>query len=98
MTKEEIEHLARLARVALTPEEVVSYQTQLSSILEYVSVVNSITAAGGEDAPQVGEHFNVLRTDVVTNEPEQYTEALLEAMPEREGRFMKVKKILQQDE
>lgn len=97
MTKEEIEHLASLSRIALTAAEVAAFEKDISSILEYVSTVNAIS---GDDAvgPQAGTHYNIFRADTVTNEPESYTEALLAAMPEREGRFMKVKKILQQED
>lgn len=98
MTKEEIAHLARLSRVALTPAELDNFHTQISSILEYVSTVNAIAADDVRGEPEVGVVHNVFRTDEVTVAPESYTEALLAAMPAREGRFMKVKKILSQDE
>ncbi len=98
MTREEIQHLARLSRVALSEEEVVNFQTQISSILAYVGAVNAIAADGIDEAPQVGNIHNVFRADEVTVAPETYTETLLAAMPAREGRFMKVKKILAQDE
>jgi Asp-tRNA(Asn)/Glu-tRNA(Gln) amidotransferase C subunit len=42
----------------------------------------------------VGARFNVFRADEVTNQPDQYTEALLAEMPQTSGRLMKVKKIL----
>ena len=96
MTKEEIEHLARLSRIRLSDTEVVSFQQEISSILEYVSMVQSMASV--EVAPVAGEHRNIFRTDEVTNEPGSYTEVLLEAMPHKVGRFMAVKKIIQQDE
>ena len=98
MTTEEIEHLAALARIALTPAEVAAFEKDISSILEYVSAVNAISADVQDSAPLLGDHYNVFRKDEVTNVPEAYTETLLAALPNREGRFMKVKKILQQDE
>ena len=98
MTKEEIEHLAQLSRIALTPEEIEAFLKEIASILEYVGAVNAISGEGQPVTPQVDGHYNVFRTDEITNTPGMYTEVLLAAMPEREGRFMKVKKILQQDE
>lgn len=98
MTKDEIAHLARLSRVALTPAELDNFHTQISSILEYVSAVNAIAAEEVGGKPSVGVVNNVFRKDEVTVEPESYTETLLAAMPARDGRFMKVKKILSQDE
>jgi len=98
MTKEDIEHLARLSRIALTEAEVAGFQKEISSILEYVGAVNAIAADEADTIPLVGTHYNIFRADDVTNEPGSYTEALLAAMPATDGRFMKVKKILNQDE
>jgi len=97
MNKDDIVHLARLSRIALTPTELERFEAQISSILEYVSTVNKI-AGDGDGEPQVGHRYNVFRTDMVTNESEQYTETLLAAAPERRGRYVAVKKILQIDE
>ncbi|MBY0309956.1 Asp-tRNA(Asn)/Glu-tRNA(Gln) amidotransferase subunit GatC [Patescibacteria group bacterium] len=98
MTKEEIEHLARLSRIALSPAETVSFQSEITSILDYVSVVNAMAADETPHAPTVPEHINIFRADEVTNEPGSNTEVLLAAMPETHGRFMKVKKILNQND
>jgi Asp-tRNA(Asn)/Glu-tRNA(Gln) amidotransferase C subunit len=51
-----------------------------------------------DTSPTVGAVHNVYREDVVRHEPDQYTEALLAEAPDRQGRYLKVKKILQQDE
>jgi len=98
MTKEEIAHLARLSRVALTPAELDHFHGQISSILEYVGTVNAIAADEVSGEPTVGAVHNVFRADEVTVAPGSYSETLLAAMPAREGRFLKVKKILSQDE
>ena len=97
MTKEEILHLGRLSRIKLSDEEVEQFGDEISAILEYVSTVNKISGEEGE-TKQVGARYNVFRKDEVTNEPNEYTDELLKEMPETEGRFMKVKKILQNDE
>ena len=97
MTKEEILHLGNLSRLALSPAEVDTFSTEIDAILADVGTVKDIVADEAT-APMVGPRHNVLRTDRVTNEPGQYTETLLAAMPKREGQFMSVKKILNQDE
>ncbi len=97
MKREEIEHLARLARISLTEEELVSMESDLSSILEYVSAVRDIAGDGALE-PRLTPRINVFRKEVVTNEPNQYTGDILAEMPETHGRFLKVKKILQIDE
>lgn len=96
MTTEEIVHLATLARITITDEEAAKLHGEIDDIISYVSTLDSVVQ--DPDAKKsVGPVHNVFREDVVTNEPDQYTEALLAAMPERVDRFMKVKKILNPD-
>jgi len=97
MTKEEVEHLAKLARIELSEAEVETFTTEISAILEYVSTVQDIAGDDVGAAPTVGVHHNIFRKDEVTNEPNSYTDALLAEMPQTEGRFMVVKKILNTD-
>lgn len=98
MTKEEVEHLARLSRIALSPEEVARFGEQMTSILAYVGAVNAIAAETSEEVPVVGHVHNVFRADEVSVPARTHDVDLLAAMPETEGRFLKVKKILSQDD
>lgn len=94
MKREEITHLADLARIKLTDTEIATYGNELSQIVEYVSTVSHIAADEADTAPMVGARYNVLRADEVTNEPDQYTADILREMPHTQGRSMAVKKIL----
>ncbi len=94
MTREEILHLANLSRIRLTDDEVKGLKTDLTKILDYVSVISEITGDDVDLEPKTGARFNVLREDKITNEPGSYTEDLLKEMPETQGQFLKVKKIL----
>jgi aspartyl-tRNA(Asn)/glutamyl-tRNA(Gln) amidotransferase subunit C len=98
MKKEEIEHLAHLARIRLTPEELTSLETELPKIIDYVGVVSSIVADSADAKPKVGARYNVFRKDEVTNQPGEFTKDMLAEMPETKGDYLKVKKILQTDE
>jgi aspartyl-tRNA(Asn)/glutamyl-tRNA(Gln) amidotransferase subunit C len=97
MTKEEVIHLAKLSRIALTDEEVDSFTTEMSAILDYVSAVQDMVGDDVSGGPAVGPVHNVFRKDEVTNEPDQYTADIMAEMPQTEGRFLVVKKILNQD-
>ncbi len=98
MTREEIKHLASLARIELTETEIQKFTTELSAILSYVSNVQTLVAEAKDGGiPQVGDRFNIVRSDVVGNEADEYTEDILAEMPKTEGRYMVVKKILQTD-
>lgn len=96
MELEEIKHLAKLARIRVTDEDAKALQKDIDAVLEYVSVVSEITSTD-DSAPKIGARYNVFRTDEVTNEPGSYSEALLAEAPAREGDYLKVKKILNQE-
>lgn len=98
MKREDIEHLATLARIRLTEEEINTLPEQLSSVIAYVSVVSDMAADEGNNKTELGAVFNVLRADEITNQPNEYTEAILSEMPSAEGKFLSVKKILQIEE
>lgn len=66
ISRDEVAHLARLSRLALTDEELDHYATQLDSILTHVA---SITEVAADDVPPTAHPAqldNVLRVDVVT--------------------------------
>ncbi|MFT5832133.1 MAG: aspartyl-tRNA(Asn)/glutamyl-tRNA(Gln) amidotransferase subunit C [Candidatus Paceibacteria bacterium] len=94
MKADDTKHLATLARIELTDTEITTYTDEIAQIVDYVSVVSELAADDVDVQPQVGVRYNVLRSDVVTNEPEQYTEAALREMPQTSGRHMLVKKIM----
>ena len=96
MKREDIAHLANLARIKMTEEELVELEKDLPAIVSYVSEISTI-AGNLDEVPDVGPLHNVFREDKITNEPEEFTKDLLAEMPETDGRYMKVKKILKQD-
>ena len=98
MKREDIEHLARLARIRLSSAEMERLPNELSSIVAYVGVVSDIAAGDSVEQPKVGARFNVFRQDEVTNKADEFTKDILAEMPKTEGRFLSVKKILQIDE
>lgn len=96
MEQADMKRLASLARIAVSDDEVAALSKDIDDVLSYVSTVSDITAENGA-AKKVGPVHNVLRDDVVTNEPGEHTDALLTEAPERTGAWLKVKKILNQD-
>jgi aspartyl-tRNA(Asn)/glutamyl-tRNA(Gln) amidotransferase subunit C len=96
MNRDDIQRLAALARIELTDTEAEQFAPEVSSILGYVSDIKEITG----DAPEekvIGALYNVMREDMNPHEPGLYTEDLLTAAPGRDGQYVKVKKILDQD-
>ena len=91
ITNEDIKNLAGLARLELSLEEAESLAPEVESILKYVSQVQNIAGDLDRVVPKLR---NVMREDVVTNKPGEYTEQVLENAPDTEGDYLKVKKIL----
>lgn len=96
MTKEEIRHLGTLARIRLTDDEVERFGAEITGILGYVSAVNDIVADMGV-TKHVGARHNVMREDEITNPSGSYADDILASMPLRQGRYLKVKKIINPD-
>ena len=96
MTKEEILHLGNLSRIKLSEQEAEKFVLEIDSILDYVGEVKKI-AATIDTTPTPGVVRNVFREDIVTNESGSYAKELIEAFPEKEGSYLKVKKILNPD-
>jgi aspartyl-tRNA(Asn)/glutamyl-tRNA(Gln) amidotransferase subunit C len=93
MNRDDITHLASLARIRLEDSELEQFEAELPAIVEYVSAVNSI-ADEVDTKPNPGVRPNIFRADVITNEPNQFTEDIIAQMPHSDGRFLSVKKIL----
>lgn len=96
MTKEEILHLGNLSRIKLSEQEAEKFVLEIDSILDYVGEVKKIASAADSTSKPVVVR-NVFREDVVTNDSGSYTKELVEAFPEKEGNYLKVKKILNPD-
>lgn len=95
LSKREIEHIANLARLELTDEELKKYGEQLSGILNYIDQLKEVDTAGVEPTAQVTGRENVLRTDEVENWDKDEIEVALKDAPEKEGRFIKVKRVIE---
>lgn len=94
LSKEQVEHVARLARLGLTPKEVEKFQTQMSSILDYVEQLNEVDTSGVELTAQVTGLTNVMREDAVAPKALADPEELLKCSPlPKEKRQIKVKSV-----
>lgn len=68
LSQEQVRHIAKLARLGLSDEEVKKFSTQLTNILQYVEVLNEVDTASVEMTNQVTGLKNVMRDDVVNGE------------------------------
>ena len=91
ITKKEVEHVAKLARLALTEEEKEIYSKQLSKILDYFNKLNEVNTENLEPMEHVISIKNVMREDETA--PLFNREDILNNAPLEEDKFFKVPKI-----
>ena len=88
LTREEVLHVARLARLALTDEEVERFREQLSAILEAVGTVGELELADVAPTSHPLDVVNVWADDVPR--PSLDVDDALANAPERDGNFFRV--------
>ncbi|KKS90547.1 MAG: Aspartyl/glutamyl-tRNA(Asn/Gln) amidotransferase subunit C [Microgenomates group bacterium GW2011_GWA2_44_7] len=93
LTREEVLHIAKLAQLELSEEEVIKFQDQLSSVLEYVSQLQAVKTEGVPETSQVTGLESIYREDKVNlGRCLSVTEVLSNA-PASQENFVKVKAV-----
>jgi aspartyl-tRNA(Asn)/glutamyl-tRNA(Gln) amidotransferase subunit C len=91
--KKDVDHVARLARLALTDAELEKMREQLNGILSYIEKLDALDTASVEPTSHAVPVLNVMRED----EPRDclpLDEALQNA-PDRAGSFFRVPRIIE---
>jgi aspartyl-tRNA(Asn)/glutamyl-tRNA(Gln) amidotransferase subunit C len=65
LTKDQVRHIAKLARLKLSEEEVDKFSKELTSILQYVDMLKEVDTSKVEPTAQVTGQTNVFRDDVI---------------------------------
>lgn len=90
----DVEHLAGLARVAISDNEKEELRDDLEEILSFVSQIKEAEQGEHLGQGEQGEIYNIMREDSDPHESGIFTEDLLVAAHAREGNRISVKKIL----
>lgn len=86
LTIEEVRHVARLARLRLSPEELEKMRAELSRILGHIDMLKEVDVSDVAPTAQVTDLLNVVRPDEVRPSlPRE--DALANAPDQREGMF-----------
>jgi aspartyl-tRNA(Asn)/glutamyl-tRNA(Gln) amidotransferase subunit C len=93
LSREEVLHIAALAKVGVTDEDVETIGEQLSNILENFEALQKLDTTGIPPTAQSVALQNVIMSDEVR--PSLGTEEVLANAPQREGDFFKVKIVLE---
>ena len=92
ITKEEVEKVAKLARLEITPAEKEAFARQLSQILTHVDKLKQYDTKGVDPTATVEGMGNVFREDIVR--PSLPVDKALGNAPERLGDGFSVPKII----
>jgi aspartyl-tRNA(Asn)/glutamyl-tRNA(Gln) amidotransferase subunit C len=92
LTKETVQHIAKLGRLKLTDAEVASFSTQLSAILDSFNEIAKVDTAGVEPLVTPSDIVIQWRDDKV--ESQGSSEEFLQNAPEKSGRLFKVPPVV----
>lgn len=93
ITPKDVQHVAKLARLNLTPEEEQMFTSQLNAILQYAEKLNELDTEGIQPTTHVLHLNNVMREDKI-RESLPIEKVLLNAPDEEDGQF-KVPAVLE---
>ena len=93
LSREEVLHIARLARLGLTEAEVNRLSEQLSNILENFEILQQVDTNGVPPTAQPNALQNVLKED--ETKPSLPQNEVLANAPQRDGDFFRVRAVLE---
>jgi len=98
ISKEDVKKIAKLARLGISEKEEEKFQKDLSSILDYFSILNGVDVFGVEPFSQniektVDKKNEYAREDEAKSENPDLTDKLIGQAPEKTGRHIRVKAI-----
>lgn len=93
ISRQDVEHVARLSRLALSDTEIERMREQLSGILAYIDALRALDTAGVEPTSHAVPMVNVMRAD--QNSPCLSQDEALVNAPERSGAYVRVPKIIE---
>jgi aspartyl-tRNA(Asn)/glutamyl-tRNA(Gln) amidotransferase subunit C len=87
-----IRHLATLSRMELTESEEIRYAREIDEIVKFVGKISDVKISPKPLTTTISGIAHVVRGDVCVES--KFADALLDAVPKKEGRMVRVPKIL----
>ncbi len=92
ISKEEIIHIAKLASLNLSEEEIEKYTGDMQEILEFANMINNVNTEGMNETVAANEKSNVFRKDEVVNFENR--ELLLQNAPSQDEGMFRIPKVI----
>lgn len=93
LSKEEVEHIAVLARIGLSNDEVSRYQKDLSQVLDFFKELEALDISGEEAGENIPRKKNDTREDRVENFPSHGKKIIMGNVPDRKDGYVKVRSV-----
>lgn len=93
LEREAVMHIARLARVHLTDDEIETYAGQLGDIIGHFDVLDAVNTDGIEPTTQALMLRNVMADDVAG--PSLPRDVVLDLAPNTEDGYLRVRAVLE---
>ncbi len=88
ITERDVEHIAQLADIAISREELEEFTPRFNQILEYFDLLDQVEGTTGQQQ----DRFNIFREDIV--EPSLPREEVIAIAPESEDGFIKAPRVM----
>jgi aspartyl-tRNA(Asn)/glutamyl-tRNA(Gln) amidotransferase subunit C len=95
LSKQEVQHVSKLARIALSSKEEEKFQKELSSILDFVEKLKEVDIAGAELTFHSIPLKNIMREDRVEPKTKEEVKKIIKLMPKTENSYLKVKSVFE---
>ena len=93
----DIRHVARLARLALTDDEIATFGPQLGSLMTHVDALAQLDTENVPATAQVVPSRNVQRDDAIRPQTILARDAALQNAPDAQGPFFRVPRIIAEE-
>jgi len=92
LSREQVEHVARLARLRLSPEETASLSQELTVIVDFIDQLRTVELPERSEKSKAEVASSRLREDVV--KPSLATEQALANAPDADDQFFRVPRVI----
>ena len=92
INKDEVIHIAKLASLNLSDNEIERYTSDMQEILEFANMINNVNTDGMNETVAANEKSNVFRKDEIVNFENR--EILLKNAPSQDEGMFRIPKVL----
>ena len=92
ISKEEVIHIAKLACLNISENEIEEYRNNLQEIVDFAKTVNNVNTEGVGETVGTNENYNVFRKDEVVKYNDE--ESLLQNAPSQDEGMFRIPKVL----